>query len=150
MSDVVLISIITGIFSLASLMVSGLMAMLLVLLNRKATAASIKVDTVAEALVTTVDHTDNKLNDAAAKVQAVADNLNLSNKSVHDKLDGMVEVTNKTEKLCNSAMLAQKEMLMISARGKADSTKDKGDIALAIVAEKAYKAHKAEQDAERK
>lgn len=67
----------------------------------------------------------------------------LTAKNAAAQLTAIAVTGELTHKLANSAMLEQKKLVAVSARAKADVTKDAVDIASAKAAEKIYSDHAA-------
>lgn len=78
---------------------------------------------------------------AVIKVEEVKHVLSTVTASTNTQLAAIAETGEKVHKLCNSAMMEQKKLVAVSARAKADVTKDAVDLAMATAAEKMYTDH---------
>lgn len=92
---------------------------------------------------------DRQRGNLAAK-EVDVDNVRKTLEVTSDITDGKLEDIKKTGEmtyhLSNSAMQEQKRLLAVTARAKADISKDPVDMAAADVAEEAYNTHKRKQD----
>jgi hypothetical protein len=82
---------------------------------------------------------------AANLADDVKTNLTLIDAAREKKLDEMIQVVRDTHTLVNSAMGAQLRLHAITARAKADITKDRADIVAAETAERMLDHHNRQQ-----
>lgn len=165
-SDQVAIQIVTGVVSLLGTVFTGVMAYLMAKLNKKADAAAIETEVVKTELVKTQNITEDKLNkivDVSSQAQEQAKKIAntamvaaqvakvKTNQLIQggcgrsDKIDELIQTSDKIHTLVNSSMAKQLELNVRVSELLAEITKQPADIEAVQVAKDLLDEHNRRQ-----